>query len=79
MKSFGIGVAKELHNMAAGSAVSPFPGVHMPAAVGEASGLTSMGTENGAQPVIEGPSNKMETAGMVWNSNDLDGNEAYGD
>jgi RHS repeat-associated protein len=47
LKSFGIGVAKELHNIAAASAVSPLPGVQMPAAVGEASGLTGHGHGTG--------------------------------
>ena len=65
LKSFGIGIAKELHNMATSSAVSPLPGVQMPAAVGEASGLTGMGTEGGATPVLASPSNGAETAGMV--------------
>jgi hypothetical protein len=72
LKSFGVGLAKELHNWAADTAANGIPIVPgvptrmpLPAAIGESTGLTGMGTENGAQPVIESPSNKMETAGMV--------------
>jgi RHS repeat-associated protein len=64
-KSFAVGVAKELHNMAANYAANGFMGEPVPAAVGEATGLTGMGTGEGASPVIESPSNGAEAAGMA--------------
>jgi hypothetical protein len=75
IKSFLVGAAKELHNWGADQAAHGIPvlprvggldgRLPLAPAVGESTGLTGMGTDRGAEPVIESPSNKMETAGMV--------------
>jgi RHS repeat-associated protein len=75
IKSYLVGAAKELHNWGADQAAHGIPvlpavggldgRLPLAPAIGESTGLTGMGTDRGAEPVIESPSNGMETAGMV--------------